>query len=330
MTKLAMSEFTVSPEQRATLGKVGVLMGGTSAEREVSLKSGQAVLAAMLRAGVDAVGIDYQGDIKQISDAKLDRVFLALHGRGGEDGTVQGVLDTLGLPYTGSGVMGSAIAMDKKLTKYIWQGMNLPTPRFGYVSELRQNLITQLVSLMGFPLAVKPAKEGSSIGVYKVTNQSQLEAAIEGALALDQEVLLEQWVQGSEYTVGILGDESLPVIGLKTDHVFYDYEAKYESSDTQYMLPSDLNAEEEKSLGNLALRAFKALSCKGWGRVDVMRDTDGRFWLLEVNTTPGMTDHSLVPMAAKAKGLSMEQLVVAILQQSLASVQGDAGATEEA
>ena len=312
-----MTSYHISNDQKAALGRTAVLMGGTSAEREVSLKSGGAVLEALQKAGVDAFGIDYLGDIEQLRTEQFDRVFLALHGRGGEDGVVQGVLDTLSIPYTGSGVMGSAIAMDKKRSKYIWQGMNLPTPRFGYVSELRQNLITQLVSLMGFPLAVKPSKEGSSIGVYKVNNQTQLESAIEGALALDQEVLLEQWVQGSEYTVGILGDAYLPVIGLKTDHVFYDYDAKYESDDTQYLLPSGLSPDEEKSLGNLAVRAFKALGCEGWGRVDVMRDSQGRFWLLEVNTIPGMTSHSLVPMAAKAEGLSMEALVVKILEQSL-------------
>lgn len=314
-----MAEFQITAEQRASLGRTAVLMGGTSAEREISLRSGQAVLEALCNAGVDAFALDYRGDLTQLTEANMDRAFLALHGRGGEDGVIQGVLDTLGIPYTGSGVMGSAIAMDKKRSKYIWQGMNLPTPRFGYVSELRQSLITQLVSLMGFPLAVKPSKEGSSIGVYKVNGQSQLESAIEGALELDQEVLLEQWVKGSEYTIGILGDEFLPVIGLKTDHVFYDYDAKYESNDTQYLLPSGLSSDEEKTLGNLALRAFKALGCEGWGRVDVMRDSEGRFWLLEVNTTPGMTNHSLVPMAANAKGLSMEQLVVRVLEQTLVS-----------
>lgn len=313
-----MSEYQITEALRDQLGRVAVLMGGTSAEREVSLNSGQAVLNALMAAGVSAFGIDYQGRVEDITEhGPIDRVFLALHGRGGEDGVIQGMLETLDIPYTGSGVMGSAIAMDKKRSKYIWQGMSLPTPRFGYVSEMRQNLVTQLVSLMGFPLAVKPSREGSSIGVYKVNSQSQLEAAIDGALAKDNEVLLEQWVSGQEYTVGILGDESLPVIGLKTDHVFYDYDAKYESDDTQYLLPCGLSAEEEKGLGNLARRAFKALGCSGWGRVDVMRDAQGQFWLLEVNTTPGMTSHSLVPMAAKAKGMSMSELVVKILEQTL-------------
>jgi len=242
---------------------------------------------------------------------------LALHGRGGEDGTLQGLFDTLEIPYTGSGVMGSALAMDKTRSKYLWQGMNLPTPQFAYVEELKPELVTQLVSLIGFPLAVKPSREGSSIGVFKVNNQTQLEAAISAALKMDEQVLLEHWVEGSEYTVGILDGKPLPIIGLKTDHVFYDYEAKYESESTQYLLPSGLSAEEERSVGNLAERAFTALGCTGWGRVDVMRDSKGRFWLLEVNTIPGMTDHSLVPMAAKSAGLSFEELVVTILTQTL-------------
>ena len=309
-----------APEDLVTaLGRVAVIMGGTSAEREVSLSSGGEVLTALISAGVDAFGLDYQGDVKQlIQGESFDRAFLALHGRGGEDGVLQGVLDSIGMPYTGSGVMGSAIAMDKMRSKYIWQGMNLPTPKFGYVDEFRSSLITQLVSLMGFPLAVKPAREGSSIGVYKVNNQTQLETAVEAALALDQQVLLEQWIEGEEYTIGILDGEPLPVIGLKTDHTFYDYEAKYESNDTRYLLPCGLTEEEEKSLGNLAERAFSALGCTGWGRVDVMRDHMGRFWLLEVNTIPGMTNHSLVPMAARAQGLSISHLVVRILQQTLA------------
>lgn len=308
-----MADYRAPDAVIAALGKVAVLMGGTSAEREISLKSGHEVLGALLAAGVDAVAVDFTGDISVLQDANVDRVFVALHGRGGEDGTAQAVLEVLGLPYTGSGVMGSAIAMDKARSKFIWQGMNLPTPRFGYVDELRPSLLSQLVSLIGFPLAVKPSREGSSIGVYKVNNQSQLESAIEGALKLDQQVVLEQWIEGSEYTVGILGNETLPVIGLKTDHTFYDYEAKYESDDTQYLLPSGLSEDEEKALAGLCEKAFAALGCTGWGRVDVMRDSRGRFWLLEANTIPGMTDHSLVPMAARAKGWSMAELVTRIL-----------------
>jgi len=299
-------------------GRVAVIMGGCSAESNISLKSGKAILEGLLRAGIDAVGIDFKGDINLLtSSKKFDRAFLALHGRGGEDGTIQGVLDTLKIPYTGSGVMGSAIAMDKMRSKYLWQGMNIPTPKFSYVEELKTELLTQLVSLMGFPLAVKPSKEGSSIGVYKVNSMTQLEAAVSAALEMDEQVLLEQWIEGSEYTVSILNGEPLPIICLKTDHVFYDYEAKYESDNTQYILPSGLTGEEEKSLGNLAERAFSALGCTGWGRVDVMRDSKGRFWLLEVNTIPGMTNHSLVPMSAKAAGLSFDALLVSILSQTM-------------
>ncbi len=312
-----MSSFRVNGELAKALGRVAVVMGGNSAERAISLNSGTQVLQALTQAGVDAFGLDYQGGVDSLQTGEFDRVFLALHGRGGEDGTIQGVLETLGIPYTGSGVMSSALAMDKLRTKYLWQGMNLPTPRFGYLEEAKPAIITQLVSLLGFPLAVKPAREGSSIGVYKVNSQSQLEAAISGALKLDEQVLLEQWIEGSEYTVSILDGEPLPVIGLKTDHAFYDYEAKYESDDTHYLLPSGLSEEEEKSIGRLSERAFSALGCSGWGRVDVMKDARGRFWLLEVNTIPGMTDHSLVPMSARAAGISFEELVVRILQQTL-------------
>lgn len=317
---MSQQAFQANKELIEQLGRVAVIMGGDSAEREVSLNSGKEVLEALQRAGVNAFGIDYHGKVSQLQDGEpFDRAFLALHGRGGEDGTMQGVLEAMDIPYTGSGVMGSAIAMDKMRTKYLWQGMNLPTPRFGYVKENKPELISQLVSLMGFPLAVKPAREGSSIGVYKVNGQTQLESAIDNALKYDQEVLLEQWIEGSEFTVGVLDGKPLPVIGLKTDHTFYDYEAKYESDSTQYLLPCGLSEEEEKTLANLAERAFTALGCEGWGRVDVMRDGKGRFWLLEVNTIPGMTDHSLVPMAAKAAGMSFEELVVAILALTLSN-----------
>jgi len=317
-----MSSFRASEQMISELGRVAVVMGGNSAEREVSLKSGKAILRGLKTAGVDAFELDFDGDAQLfiqalIAEHSFDRVFLALHGRGGEDGTLQGLFDTLEIPYTGSGVMGSALAMDKTRSKYLWQGMNLPTPQFAYVEELKPELVTQLVSLIGFPLAVKPSREGSSIGVFKVNNQTQLEAAISAALKMDEQVLLEHWVEGSEYTIGILDGKPLPIIGLKTDHVFYDYEAKYESESTQYLLPSGLSAEEEQSVGNLAERAFTALGCTGWGRVDVMRDSKGRFWLLEVNTIPGMTDHSLVPMAAESAGLSFEELVVTILTQTL-------------
>ena len=312
-----MTDYRAPEHLIKAFGRVAVLMGGNSAEREVSLKSGKEVLGALQAAGINAFEVDFKGDVAMLQHSEIDRAFIALHGRGGEDGVAQAVLEALHIPYTGSGVMGSAIAMDKARSKFIWQGMNLPTPRFGYVDEIRPSLLSQLVSLIGFPLAVKPSREGSSIGVYKVTNQSQLESAIEGALALDQQVVLEQWIEGNEYTVGILGDETLPSIGLKTSHTFYDYEAKYESNDTQYLLPSGLSEEDEKTLAALSEKAFSALGCSGWGRVDVMRDLRGQFWLLEVNTIPGMTDHSLVPMAANAKGMGMAELVTRILMQTL-------------
>ena len=313
-------DFSADPKLIGELGRVAVIMGGDSAERAISLKSGEAVYVALQKAGVDAFRLDYQGAIGQLIECgKIDRAFLALHGRGGEDGTLQGVLQTLRIPYTGSGVMSSALAMDKMRTKYLWQGMHLPTPRFGYVETLDLEQIQQLVATMGFPLAVKPSREGSSIGVFKVENQQQLLGAIEVALKMDKQVLLEQWIEGSEYTVALLEGTRLPVICLKTDHAFYDYEAKYESTTTQYLLPCGLSQDEEQRLIELSERAFVALGCSGWGRVDVMRDHKGRYWLLEVNTIPGMTDHSLVPMAAKHAGLSFEQLVVLILKQTLNS-----------
>lgn len=300
------------------LGRVAVVYGGCSAEREVSLKSGAAVLAALQQTGVDACGIDYQGDIKTLLvDPKFDRVFLALHGRGGEDGVLQGALESAHIPYTGSGVMASALAMDKLRTKLLWQGLKLPTPAFGYVDSYDPKLVSQLVSLVGFPMAVKPSREGSSIGVSKVSDQSQLESALQSALELDREVILEQWIEGGEFTVGVLGDRTLPVIGLEAASGFYDYAAKYQSDETIYRLPSGLSPEEEKQLATLSRQAFDAIGCEGWGRVDVMRDRSGKFWLLEVNTTPGMTDHSLVPMASRHAGISMSELVVDILKQTL-------------
>lgn len=299
------------------LGKIAVVCGGCSAEREVSLNSGEAVYQAALAAGLDVTKVDYQGDINALLKHGFDRVFLALHGRGGEDGVIQGLLEAVGLPYTGSGVMGSALAMDKLRTKLLWQGKKLPTPHFGYVDEMNPKIVSQLVGLIGFPMAVKPSHEGSSIGVSKVSEQSQLDEALTCALELDQEVILEQWIDGEEYTVGILGDVTLPVIGLKTAATFYDYDAKYRSNETQYMLPSNLSPEDEQKISSLCKQAFDSLACKGWGRVDVMRDRDGKFWLLEVNTIPGMTDHSLIPMAARHKGMDMPELVTEILKQTL-------------
>ena len=312
-----MNSYSASAELIAALGRVGVLMGGTSAEREVSLASGSAVLKALQAAGVDAIGIDYKGDITALkTQPELDRVFLALHGRGGEDGVIQGVLDTLRIPYTGSGVMGSAIAMDKMRSKYIWEGMNLPTPRFGYVDEFKPGLISQLVSLMGFPLAVKPAREGSSIGVYKVNNQSQLEAAIEGALKLDQQVLLEQWVEGDEFTIGLLGGEALPIIGLRTDNTFYDYEAKYEGK-SQEICPARVSDEIKTTVQELTKNIYSLLGLKGIIRVDYMLVNDEPF-VIEVNTAPGMSGASLVPqMVEKQDNIELDKLLSNIVEEAM-------------
>ncbi len=297
-------------------GRVAVLMGGFSSERDVSLNSGQAVLEALCRQGVDAVKLDPKVDgLQSLFEGQFDRAFIVLHGRGGEDGSMQGFLETLGLPYTGSGVMASAIGMDKLRTKLIWQSAGLPTPNFRILrqAELSQALLDEI----GPAVMVKPAHEGSSIGMRRADSLEQLREALTEAQRYDDLVFAEQWIEGQEYTISFLNGRALPVIGLKTDQAFYDYEAKYIRNDTQYLLPSGLGAEEEKQLQALALKAFDFVGCRGWGRVDVMRDGQGRFWLLEVNTVPGMTDHSLVPMAAKAAGIDFDSLVVQILEQTL-------------
>ena len=297
-------------------GKVAVLMGGLSAEREVSLKSGTAVLAALKKEGVDAHGVDVGRDILAVLEAgKYDRVFIALHGRGGEDGTIQGALQTLGLPYTGSGVMASALAMDKLRTKLVWLGLGLPTPMFRVLDDATD--LDEVVKALGLPLVVKPSHEGSSIGVTKVNTAAQLREAYTDAQKFDSEIIAETWIIGSEYTAAILGQEPLPLIRLETPHEFYDYDAKYVSDTTGYHIPSGLDPMIEKEMQKLALRAFNAVGTSGWGRVDFMCDADGKPWLIEVNTIPGLTDHSLVPMAAKAAGISFEQLMLTILQQSL-------------
>ncbi len=303
-----------------SFGKVAVLYGGNSAERDVSLKSGGAVCDALSKSNVDFEAIDATGDwMSRLMAGRFDRVFNALHGRGGEDGKVQGFLECLGLPYTGSGVAASAVAMDKALTKHIWVGNGIPTPKYTVITE--QTDISLLSETLSLPLIVKPAHEGSSIGMTKVTSWDELPSAIDKARSLDGDILVEQWVTGSEYTVAVLNGESLPVIKLETDHSFYDYDAKYLSDDTRYLLPCGLSEEEETGLRALALKAFNAIDCHGWGRVDVMRDdATGNFYLLEVNTVPGMTDHSLVPMAASAKGMDFRMLVLDVL--SKASLKG--------
>ncbi len=300
-----------------TFGKVAVLMGGRSAEREISLRSGNAVLEALLRSGVDAEAVD-AGDetvLTHLAQAGFDRVFIALHGRGGEDGVMQGCLDQLGLPYTGSGVLGSALGMDKLRTKQMWRGLGLPTPEFALLGCEAD--LTTAADTVGFPMMIKPVHEGSSIGMSKVERADQLAAAWRQAEQFDHWVLAERWVTGTEYTAAILGDEALPLIRLETPNQFYDYQAKYEASTTRYLCPCGLPAAQEKAYQQLALAAFQAAVAEGWGRVDFMVDAQGQPWLIEVNTVPGMTDHSLVPMAAKAAGLSFESLVLRILETSL-------------
>jgi len=297
-------------------GKVAVLMGGQSAEREVSLKSGDAVLNALTAQHVNAHGIDVGHNILSVlSSGHFDRVFIALHGRGGEDGTMQGALEILELPYTGSGVMASALAMDKLRTKYAWMGQGLPTP--GYCTLTEASDFDAVVKKYGLPLMIKPAHEGSSIGMSKVTQADQLEGAYRDAAKYDSEVFAEQWITGTEYTVAILDDIALPVIRLETPNDFYDYDAKYVADTTGYHIPCGLGEAEEKALQDLALKAFKGVNASGWGRVDVICDEKGNPFLIELNTIPGLTDHSLVPMAANAAGIGFEELMIGILQTTL-------------
>lgn len=297
-------------------GRVAVLFGGKSAEREVSLKSGNAVLSALQAAGVDAFGIDVGDDfLQRLASEKIDRAFIVLHGRGGEDGSMQGLLECAGIPYTGSGILASALAMDKLRTKRVWLSLGLPTPNHAVLASEAD--CHAAATELGFPLIVKPAHEGSSIGMAKVESLDALIAAWQDAARYDSQVLVEQWIAGPEYTIAVLRGEVLPPIGLGTPHTFYDYEAKYLADDTQYRIPCGLSAEKEAELKDLTARACEAVGTQGWARADVMQDANGQFWLLEVNTVPGMTDHSLVPMAARAAGLDFQQLVLAILADSV-------------
>lgn len=298
------------------LGRVGVLFGGQSAERDISLQSGTAVINALKEAGIEPVVIDVgENAISDIQAAKLDRAFIALHGPGGEDGRIQAVLEYLNIPYTGSDVQSSALAMDKLRSKQLWRGVGLPTPDFT-VLHADADWAAVLESLGG-EVMVKPAHEGSSIGMSRVQSAAELQAAYANAAQYDGSVLVERLIVGGEYTVAILDGKALPPIKLETDHRFYDFDAKYLAEDTRYLCPCGLNEVKEKELRELALSAFNALGCRGWGRVDVMADAALNFYLLEVNTVPGMTSHSLVPMAAKAEGLSFAQLVMAVLLASL-------------
>lgn len=294
-------------------GKVAVLLGGRSAEREVSLKSGNAVLAALKRSGVDAYAFDPSEH--PLHDLEIyDRVFIALHGRYGEDGTIQGALELLGIPYTGSGVKASSIGMDKWRTKLLWQAAGVATPKFELVAA--DSDFAAVEARLGLPLFVKPANEGSSIGISKVKQAGGLKAAYEEAAKYDSLVIAEQYIGGGEYTVGILGDTALPVIRIVPANEFYDYEAKYLRDDTQYLCPCGLPAEVEACIRTEALQAFQVLGGQGWGRVDFLMNEEGRHYFLEANTSPGMTDHSLVPMGARAAGITFDQLVLRILERA--------------
>jgi D-alanine-D-alanine ligase len=293
--------------------KVAVLLGGKTAEREVSLKSGGLVLAALRARGIDAQPFDpAQKNIEDLIDGRYERAFIALHGRFGEDGTLQGALEWLGIPYTGSGVLGSALAMDKLRAKLLWRAHGLPTPDYELLDANAD--FRAVAARLGTPLMVKPVNEGSSVGMSKVRAAGDLEEAFALAVNYDRAVIAERFIEGQELTAGVLGDEALPLIRLETPHDFYDYDAKYVADDTRYIVPCGLPMAREREIQALCLKAFHALGCRGWGRVDLMLDTAGNPWLLEVNTAPGMTDHSLVPMAARAAGLSYEDLCVKILE----------------
>lgn len=294
-------------------GKTAVLLGGRSGEREVSLKSGSAVLAALQRSGVNAHAFDpAQRPLHDLEG--FDRVFIALHGRYGEDGTIQGALELMSIPYTGSGVMASALGMDKWRTKLLWRAVGIATPDFELIDSSSD--FSAVEAKLGLPLFVKPANEGSSIGITKVNQTNGLQAAYELAAKSDPLVIAEGFVGGGEYTVGILGDTALPIIRIVPTNEFYDYEAKYLRDDTQYLCPCGLSEKQENQIRAEALQAFEVVGGSGWGRVDFLMDEAGKHYFIEVNTSPGMTDHSLVPMAAKAAGISFDALVLRILEQA--------------
>ncbi len=303
----------------ARFGKVAVLLGGRSAERAVSLNSGGMVLAALREAGVDAHAFDpRERGLEALIAECFDRVFIALHGRYGEDGTVQGALELLGIPYTGSGVLASALAMDKWRTKLLWQAAGVSSPAYERIDGSSD--FAAVAARLGLPIMVKPANEGSSIGMTKVRAARDLEEAYALAANYDRVVIAERFIEGVELTAGILGETVLPLIRLETPRDFYDYDAKYVADDTRYILPCGLERAAEEAIAAEALRAFRVLGCRGWGRADLMLDRDGRAYFLEINTSPGMTDHSLVPMAARASGIAFAELCVRILE--LATLEG--------
>ena len=300
----------------ASIGKVAVLMGGWSSEREISLKSGSAVLQALQNRRVDAHGIDVNQDIaERLRQGGYRCAFVMLHGRGGEDGVIQGVLESLGIPYTGSGVLGSALSMDKVKSKQIWQATGFPSLPFELLEKNSEP--DGVVERLGLPLAVKPAREGSSIGISKVSRPGQLLPAWQEAACYDSQVIVEPWLNGGEYTVAILNDIALPLVRVEVAGEFYDYHAKYKAQDTLYHCPCGLSAESELEMQQLALQAFRALGATGWGRVDFLLDESGKAWLVENNTVPGMTDHSLVPIAAQAAEIGFDDLVWQILVDSM-------------
>jgi D-alanine-D-alanine ligase len=320
-----MATMNESGNGMSRYGKVAVLMGGRSAERANSLKSGTAVLEALRTAGVDAHGLDAaDADFaRALAAGGYARVFVALHGRGGEDGVMQGLLEVLGLPYTGSGVLASALAMDKLRTKQVWSSAGIPTPPFTPLPDA--GAVTAARDALRYPVIVKPAHEGSSIGITKVDKPEDLHAAWELARRYDTDVFAEQWITGQEFTAGILGAQALPLIRLVTPNTFYDYDAKYLANTTRYLIPCGLEPAREQALQAQALAAFRAVGGGGWGRVDFMLDESGGAWFIEVNTIPGLTDHSLVPMAARATGLDFTALVCRILDATLAPPNADAG-----
>ena len=301
----------------ADFGRVAVLMGGTSSEREVSLDSGRNCLEALLRRRVDAYAVDgVPALVKELTAQRCNRVFNILHGHhgGGEDGVLQGLLEAFGVPYTGSDVLGSALSMDKIRTKQVWLSLNLPTPRYARLS--RGDDVAAAARWLGLPVIVKPACEGSSVGVSRVFGEADLPQAVAIAARYEGELLMEQLIEGEEFTVGILDDEALPTIRIVPAGEYYDYHAKYVAEDTQYICPG-LHGPAEMEMRGLALEAFRTAGCGGWGRVDVMRDRSGASFLLEVNTAPGMTSHSLVPKAARACGIDFDELVWRVLETSL-------------
>ena len=311
-----MTEQQLTSSNPYDFGKVAVMFGGTSAEREVSLNSGKAVLCGLLDMGINAHAFDpAEQPLTQLLVEKFERVLIMLHGRGGEDGTLQGALQLLNLPYSGSGVLGSALSMDKIRSKQIWQSLGLPTANYKIADKrsFDAGSCGAIMAELGGEVMVKPAQEGSSIGMAKVNSALQLEIAIQDAFKYDDKVLIEQFIHGCEYTVSLLNGKALPSISMSTPRVFYDYVAKYQADNTMYSCPSGLNDALETMLGELALEAFDALAGSGWGRVDFMQDKLGRFYLLEANTVPGMTEKSLLPMAAKQAGLSFAELSVSVL-----------------